>query len=561
MGILRSDRVSGLGGANAINGSVFFGNGNMATAYDSLKTEPSSDFIMGTGDFTLEGWFYIGNTTQNWQALIGDTLYGSAGGWTFYVAAATLYFYKGGASVVNGGTLTANTWHHLAFSRASGSNRLFIDGTVAATASDSTNYTHNQLSVGANNVDVGGTLGANGLDGYASNVRVTKGTALYTAAFTPPITRLEKRSDTVLLCCQSPGNAEQEATGKIINARGKATASHFAPPDVGEDHGTTFADNTKFDTLSYMVPPAGTTTERSRGRGIFSGGYGPSPTGLKTTIDYVQIQSLGNAQTFGVLSTTDSGEGSACASSTRAIHGGGGPTPNLTNVMEYVTIATTSNTTNFGDLTVARRSLTALANNTRGIWAGGATPAMREEIDYATIATTGDATDFGNLTDPRRNPAVGSITSTTRGVFAGGNPGSGPNLSDTIDYITIATTGNATDFGNQATAMREQAGASSSVRGLMAGGFTSPANLNRIEYITIATTGNGTDFGDLNITVSGPSGTSNGTRALFAGGSNPYINSMEYVTIATTGNAADFGDLTVVRMLYSGTSDSHGGIS
>ena len=310
-----------------------------------------------------------------------------------------------------------------------------------------------------------------------------------------------------------------------------------------------------------MVPPGGTTAERGRGRGIFSGGYGPSPTGLKTTIDYVQIQSLGNAVLFGNLSALGLGEGSACASSTRAIHGGGGPSGSVSNIMEYVTIASASNTTDFGDLVVARRSLTALANNTRGIWAGGATPAMREEIDYATIATTGDATDFGNLTDPRRNPAVGSITSTTRGIFAGGNPGSGPNLSDTIDYITIATTGNATDFGNQATAMREQAGASSSVRGLFAGGYTSPANLNRIEYITIATTGNGTDFGDLNITVSGPSGTSNGTRALFAGGSNPYINSMEYVTIATTGNAADFGDLTVVRMLYSGTSDSHGGIS
>ena len=555
MGILRSDRVSGLGGANAINGSVFFGNGNMGTAYDSLKTEPSSDFIMGTGDFTLEGWFYIGNTTQNWQALIGDTLYGDTGGWTFYVAAATLYFYKGGASVVNGGTVTANTWHHLAFSRASGSNRLFIDGAVAATASDSTNYTHNQLSVGANNVDVGGAFGANGFDGYASNVRVTKGTALYTAAFTPPITRLEKRSDTVLLCCQSPGNAEQEATGKIIKARGKATASHFVP-DVGEDHGTTFADNTKFDTLSYMVPPAGTTAESNRGRAIFMGGYlNPS---LRSEIYYVQMQSEGNAVLFGDLSGDNGGEGSSCASSTRALQGGG----SLINTINYITIATTSNSTDFGDITVARRSLTALSSNTRGIWAGGTTnPAMSDVIDYATIATTGNATDFGNLTEGRRNPAVGSITSTTRGVFAGGNPGSSPLYTNVIDYITIASTGNATDFGDQVLAMREQGGASSSIRGLIAGGHTSPANLNRIEYITIASTGNAADFGDLNITPGAAAGTSNKTRALFAGGSSPYNNSMEYVTIATTGNAKDFGDLPVNRMFYGGTSDSHGGIS
>ena len=504
MGILRADRVAGLGGANAINGSVFFGNGLMGTAYDSIKTEPSSDFIMGTGDFTLEGWFYLGNVTQNWQALIADTLYGGTGGWTFYVNTNQLNFWKGGASVVSGGTLTANTWHHLAFSRASGSNRLFVDGALVATASDSTNYTRNELSVAANNVDKGGVIGAAGLDGYASNVRITKGTALYTAAFTPPTTRLEKRSDTVLLCCQSPGNVEKEETGKIIIARGKARASHFAP-DKGEDHGTTFADNTKFDTLSYMVPPGGTTAESNRGRGLFMGGY--STPNYKTTIDYVQIQTTGNAQEFGDLSATGGGEGSPCASSTRAIQGGG----SLVKTMEYVTIATTSNVTNFGELTVARRSLAAISNNTRGCWAGGTTnPAMSQVIDYVTIATTGDAQDFGDLITP----------------------------------------------------MREQGGASSSTRGLIAGGFTSPAFLDTIEYITIASAGAALDYANLSVERSSVSGTSNGTRGIFVGGSNPtYLNTIDYVTIATTGDAMDFGDLTTARIFYGGTSDSHGGIS
>ena len=150
-------------------------------------------------------------------------------------------------------------------------------------------------------------------------------------------------------------------------------------------------------------------------------------------------------------------------------------------------------------------------------------------------------------------------SSPTRGVFAGGNPGSGPLLDDTIDYVTIASAGNATDFGNMTQAMREIAGSSSSTRGLIAGGYVSPANINNIEYITIATTGNATDFGDLHTAVSGLSGTSNGTRGVFAGGS--YINNIQYVTIATTGNASDFGDLTAPRMLYDGTSDSHGGLS
>ena len=153
MGILRADRIAGLGGANAITGSVFFGNdATSGTAYDSIVTEPSSDYTMGTGDFTLEGWFYLNSVVPTWQILISDTLYGDTGGWSFYANGAQLNFWKGGASVVSGGTLTANTWHHLAFSREGGTNRIFVDGVVAGTATDSTNYTDNRISVGANNV-------------------------------------------------------------------------------------------------------------------------------------------------------------------------------------------------------------------------------------------------------------------------------------------------------------------------------------------------------------------------------------------------------------------------
>ena len=263
MTILRTDKIAGTGSVNAITGSVFFGNGvGSTTARDNIVTGPSSDFTFGTGDFTLEGWFYLNHINDQWVVLIADTLYASNGGWSFYTLNGTLYFWKSGSAVLSGGTVTANTWHHIAYSRESGVNRIFVDGVLANTNnSDSTDYTDNEIAIGANAVDKNGDLGSYGLSGYASNVRITKGTALYTATFTPSTTRLEKRSDTVLLCCQSPGNAEQEATGRIVSARGNAAASHFAP-DVGEDHGTTFTDNTKFDTLSYMVPPGGKTTER-----------------------------------------------------------------------------------------------------------------------------------------------------------------------------------------------------------------------------------------------------------------------------------------------------------
>ena len=124
-------------------------------------------------------------------------------------------------------------------------------------------------------------------------------------------------------------------------------------------------------------------------------------------------------------------------------------------------------------------------------------------MDYSTITTVGNATDFGNLT-VGRNQISGSGSS-TRGVFSTGqNPGSGGVL-DVTDYITIASTSNATDFGD-ATAAKDACGsAGSSIRTIIAGGTTGSLS-NVIEYFTIASTGDGADFGDLQEAVAIPSG-------------------------------------------------------
>ena len=393
---------------------------------------------------------------------------------------------------------------------------------------------------------------------------------IYTADFTPPTNELEKTSDTVLLALQSPGNLFQEATGKKLYVAAdrlnqqSVTASRKTPnspvgfsttTDVGSQYGTTFDGFGNFATSTYMVPPGGNTRERNRGRALWMGGYAPSQ--YRTMIDFVNIQSLGNAQHFGELGSTSTGEGSECSSSTRAIQGGG----SLVNTMEFVTIANESNITNFGDLTVARRSLDALSNDTRGIWAGGTTnPAMSDVIDFVTIATAGDAADFGNLTVGRRN--IGTAASPTRGLFAGGNPGSSPLTDDTIDYITIASAGDAIDFGNLSSTFREGSGCSNGTRGVFNVGGPGSDVVNTLEFITIASTGNTTDYGDLFYAVGNAGGTSNGTRGVFGGGSGAaYTNIIQFITIATTGDAQDFGDLTFTRIPYGATSDSHGGIS
>ena len=114
------------------------------------------------------------------------------------------------------------------------------------------------------------------------------------------------------------------------------------------------------------------------------------------------------------------------------------------------------------------------------------------------IATKGDTKDFGEISFERS--AAGGCASATRGIFVGGQVPSPTNGVNVIDFVTIATTGNATDFGDLTTARRQMDAASSLTRGVCIAGYqdTSPAALvNTIDYVTIATTGDATDFGDL----------------------------------------------------------------
>ena len=577
MGILRTDRITGLGGANAINGSTFFGGGGSS---DNHLIVNGADTEFGTsGSFTMEFWMNPIGSEQG-SGTIGLTaitdprtsdssvhpliwISGGFGG----KANDVLYYYAGGSDRIVGTTvLQRNRWYHVAVVRTGGTTTMYLDGSSEGSFSDSLDYAaNNGFYIGQRY-----TSTTYNFNGHISNFRLIKGTALYTGTFTPPTTRLTKTSNTEILCCNSASDVTNDETGKVIIVGRSSTnrtgpvASKFTPnspvglsttTDVGSQYGLTFDGFGSFVTSTYMVPPGGNTRERNRGRALWMGGYAPSQ--YRTMIDFVNIQSMGNAIHFGELGQTGLGEGSECASSTRAVQGGG----SLINVMEFVTIATESNSVDFGDLTVSRRSLDALSNATRGIWAGGTTnPAMSDVIDFATIATAGNATDFGNLTVGRRN--MGTVASSTRGVFSGGNAGVSPLTDDTMDYITIGSAGNAIDFGNLSSTYRESAGCSNGTRGVFNVGSPASDAINTMEYITIASTGDTTDFGDLFYAVANAGGTSNGTRGVFGGGAGAaYTNIIQYITIATTGDAADFGDLTFTRIPYGATSDSHGGLS
>ena len=243
-----------------------------------------------------------------------------------------------------------------------------------------------------------------------------------------------------------------------------------------------------------------------------------------------------------------------------------GGTPAPINTIEFITIANIANSTDFGDLTEPRRRTQSLSNSTRAVHVGGtsASPASlyRNEIDYNTIATAGNATDFGD-TLAAHVATGGSVASSTRGVYSVGYlNGSYVNI---LEFITIATTGNGQDFGdlNGGTIGYHFRGSTcDSTRGLFSGGYNPLGQVqNKIDFITIASTGNATDFGDLSVARRSGAGTANSIHSIFAGGYLPGVsNTIDRVLIQTTGDAKDFGDLFHKTHENSGSSDSHGGL-
>ena len=324
---------------------------------------------------------------------------------------------------------------------------------------------------------------------------------------------------------------------------------------IAKINGVAYANINTFMTLTL---PSQVVNDR----GVFGGGY--ATAGNANVIDYITISTAGNATDFGDL-TAARYFLAACSSSTRGVFGGG-YTGNYFNVIEYITIITTGNATDFGDLSARRDALTACSSATRGVFGGGhwydgaETQHTYDIIEYITIASTGNTTDFGDLTAARKD--LSACSSTTRGVFGGGLAGP----VNIMDYITIATTGNATDFGDLTVARYGLTACSSSTRGVFGGGQTTIL-LNVIDYITIATTGNATDFGDILTKRYKIGSCSSSTRGIFGGGtlSSDFSasNIIEYITIASTGNSSDFGDLTVARenLANGGLSDCHGGLA
>ena len=186
-------------------------------------------------------------------------------------------------------------------------------------------------------------------------------------------------------------------------------------------------------------------------RALFLNGFNGSGNQVNT-IDYITISTLGDAQDFGD-STYKAFQDGVCSSRTRSFTLGGSLAAGQTEDISTNVFSSLGNGVKFGELTDKNYGNKAVSDATRGISAGGEGPspsAGMNMMEYITMASTGEAKDFGDLTSTANTDTAAMACSPTRAAIFHSDT-STPNVTNTIDCVQIMTTGNAVDFGDTTT--------------------------------------------------------------------------------------------------------------
>ena len=217
---------------------------------DWLSVPDNAAFEFGSGDLTAEAWVYLtGYSPASFAVIVSKNenistlgFYLLVGGTTSSWTSVTWQqYYSGTLNEATTGSFTfnLNTWYHVAVTKSSGSVRLFVNGTQVNTTATFTQTQSNSTAA----VYIGGQNYAGNnypLTGYISNVRLVKGTAVYTSAFTPPTTPLTNIANTSLLTCQSNRFIDNSSNAFAITPNGDVSVQAFSPfnPTAAWDAGT-----------------------------------------------------------------------------------------------------------------------------------------------------------------------------------------------------------------------------------------------------------------------------------------------------------------------------------
>ena len=608
MANLRTNNLSGEQGQNAIRGSVYFRGYIDGTAADFLSVPESDDLDMGTGDFTLECWVRAAESSGEYAGILGMHTYSTNGfvfqiGHTGKLRIVNPNYLGHDDSTVTGSTViipqdgTFGDWHHLAVVRSSGTIKGYVNGVeeVSFSYSGGVDFANGGAAV------IGATSqvthpGDYDLKGYLSNLRLIKGTALYTTNyFTPPTSELTIVDGTVLLCCQDSDDPTQEATGKTITANGFTDLTNRTDNLIKNGRFTVSA--TENWTLSGGTAALGTGQSSTFGDGnhlvlTASSSYAYLKQSFTTVIGRTyrtDAQSNGGDASFISTSTSESDyvisdirDGKTFIATQTTYHlilraGTGGGNFDTVSVHELENrvqpkvippYGVDAGNTFGGPIQQSSEGYmyfptgrTEERGRGRGlIVANYIAPANTNACEFITIQSLGNSQDFGDAAAAVRGQAT--FASSTRAVSGSGYVA--PSVVNTIEFFTIATQSNSTDFGDVTGASGDYTPISNQTRGIFAGGYNYPATFNNISFVTIASLGNSTDFGDMttNRANGNRSAINSSTRGLIGGGyiSPAGSNNIEFLTIATTGNSSDFGDLTQGRGNFTGLCSSTRGV-
>jgi hypothetical protein len=231
-------------GGNATEGTFTPYGANWSTMFDGvtgyLTATATSALAFGVADFTVETWVNL-EIAQSNNALFIDTRNASnLSGWSLGLSGGSLTFTNGttvAAQDASTSDIPLGSWIHVAYARQGTTGRLFVNGALVTTVTDSSTYAATNLYLG-----FGAGTGATRLNGYLSNLRVVNGTAVYTAAFTPSTSPLTAVTNTALLTCQSNRFLDNSTNAYAFTASGTVAIQRLNP----------FGDNsTPYSTTTY----------------------------------------------------------------------------------------------------------------------------------------------------------------------------------------------------------------------------------------------------------------------------------------------------------------------
>jgi len=244
---------------------------------DNLSVADNAAFEFGSGSFTVEMWFYLGASGTNALVTKNRSGTGADGGLTIDVSTTTIRVYidgNAGTTLVSNvsTTISLNTWYHLAVVRSvSGgtNNYVFLNGVAVGTSTTSTAFADNSQPVKIGTDNLSGS-NYNQFTGYISNLRIVKGTAVYTSAFTPPTAPLTAISGTSLLTCQSNRFIDNSTNAFAISAAGNTAVQAFSPFDPTAAYSTSTVGGSGYFDGTGDELNAGTQTQFSFGTGAYT---------------------------------------------------------------------------------------------------------------------------------------------------------------------------------------------------------------------------------------------------------------------------------------------------